>query len=260
MASRLRELAARSFTAGAVGLRDELLLPLPAALVELSALYMRSTPLDRLTAVHDTLSQIETHVRLAFRSVKRKPLGDGELRSAHFFPSAREEVLLLLGVLVNARPDHLASSLAYMRYFAFSAPPHMRDSLAVLVEAAGLAERLQMERIPWRRLETDLRLEDLVRIAESLRRPSLEEAAVAEVDGGQRSGRLEAHWRGVIARLELCSMELTRVQEKSWSRLGGAGAVGWRRRDAAGRDRLMLLLTLLHNKLLCNSDNIRDNG
>ena len=139
LAGRLRELSARRFTPRLVGLRPDLLFPLPAALVELAALDMRTTPLDRLTAVHDTLNQMETHVGLALRSVGGKQSAN-EYRSALAMPSAHEEVLLLLGVRVSARPSHLASSLAYMRHFAFGAPPHMRDSLEVLVEATRLAE------------------------------------------------------------------------------------------------------------------------
>ena len=266
----MRELFARRFTPRLVGLRPDLLFPLPAALVELAALDMRTTPLDRLTAVHDTLNQMETHVGLALRSVGGKQSAN-EYRSALAMPSAHEEVLLLLGVLVSARPSHLASSVAYMRHFAFGAPPHMRDSLEVLVEATRLAERVQVGRIPWRRLESDLRLEDLVRIAERLRRPSL--AGEEEEAAG-----MAAHWRAVMERLELCSMELTRLQEEAWTRLGesrapcggGLGMTrapcggGGRRRwgegwGGEGRDRLMVLLTLLHNKLLCSTD-IRDNG
>jgi hypothetical protein len=247
----MRELSARHFSPQLLGLRPDLLFPLPAALVELAALDMRSTPLDRLTAVHDTLTQIETHVRLALGSHNGgKPHGAQEYLGSLLLPSSHEEVLLLLGVLINARPAHLASSLAYMRHFAFSAPPHMRDSLDILGEAASLLDQVHVEKIPWRRPPGDLRLEDLVRIAERLRRPSLTEEEEERVDGR------EAHWKRVVERLELCSLELTRQQEMAWTKRGeGRSRRGW---GGEGRDRLMVLLTLLHNKLLCSSD-IRDN-
>jgi hypothetical protein len=195
LSARLRELAARNFTSDLVGLRAALLFPLPAALVELAALDMRTTPLDRLTAVHDTINQIETHVRVEVHRA-RKAAGKESSPSTLLmaYPSAREEVLMLLGVLVKARPDHLASSLVYMQQFGFSAPPYMRDSLEVLREAVDLAEHVAVVRIPWRRLATDLRLEDLVRLAESARRPSMADEAETEV-WRSRHGHLEAHWK-----------------------------------------------------------------
>jgi hypothetical protein len=193
LSARLRELAARNFTSDLVGLRAQLLFPLPAALVELAALDMRTTPLDRLTAVHDTISQIETHARVEVHTA-RKAAESSPSTLLLAYPSAREEVLMLLGVLVKARPDHLASSLVYMQQFGFSAPPYMRDSLEVLREAVDLAEHVAMARIPWRRLATDLRLEDLVRLAESGRRPSM--AAEAEMEAWRsRHGHLETHWK-----------------------------------------------------------------
>ena len=101
---------------------------------------------------------------------------------------------MLLGVLVSARPDHLTSSLAYMQHFAFGAPPYMRDSLEVLREAADLAAQIAVARIPWRRLRTELRLEDVVRMAEAMRRPSMAEEADM-VDWRSRNRGLDTHWK-----------------------------------------------------------------
>ena len=40
-------------------------IPLPAAVVELAALDQRSTPLDRMTCIYDTVHQVGVHIRQA---------------------------------------------------------------------------------------------------------------------------------------------------------------------------------------------------
>jgi hypothetical protein len=53
------------FSADQLGLREDFCIPLPAAVVELAALDQRTTPLDRMTCIYDTVQQVGVHIRQA---------------------------------------------------------------------------------------------------------------------------------------------------------------------------------------------------
>ena len=63
--SRLTRLYRLGLTADQLGLSPALALPLPAALVELAALDSRTTPLDKLSTLADTLDQLRAQSRAA---------------------------------------------------------------------------------------------------------------------------------------------------------------------------------------------------
>ena len=48
-----------------LGLPEDFCIPLPAAIVELASLDQRTTPLDRMTCIYDTVQQIGAHIRQA---------------------------------------------------------------------------------------------------------------------------------------------------------------------------------------------------
>ena len=53
------------FSSEQLGLPPDFCIPLPAAVVELAALDQRSTPLDRMTCIYDTVHQVGVHIRQA---------------------------------------------------------------------------------------------------------------------------------------------------------------------------------------------------
>ena len=85
-------------------------------------------PLDQVTCVHNCLEQLDTHTRTACLEAGSEP------------PTSEERTILLSSVLVQARPIHLAFSLAYIEQFAFSLPSEVEASLATLVQAVKLVE------------------------------------------------------------------------------------------------------------------------
>ena len=125
-------------------------IPLPAALVELAALGQHSTvaaplkfsaasnsllqPLDQATCVHNCLEQLDTHTRTACLEAGSVP------------PTSQERTILLSSVLMQARPIHLAFSLAYIEHFAFNVPSELEASLATLVHAVKMVELSQEKR------------------------------------------------------------------------------------------------------------------
>ena len=53
------------FSPDQLGLPEDFCIPLPAAVVELSSLDQRTTPLDRMTCIYDTVQQVGVHIRQA---------------------------------------------------------------------------------------------------------------------------------------------------------------------------------------------------
>lgn len=51
------------FSPNQLGLSEDFCIPMPAAVVELSSLDQRTTPLDRMTCIYDTIHQINVHIR-----------------------------------------------------------------------------------------------------------------------------------------------------------------------------------------------------
>lgn len=125
-----------------LGLPDDFCIPLPAAVVELSALDQRTTPLDRMTCIYDTVQQVGVHIRQAvldthadsyemtsIKLIKLNLLGHQinllTVPDDLCYPNDREMVLLLATVIVQARPRHLLSTLNYADLFAWAVPSDM---------------------------------------------------------------------------------------------------------------------------------------
>ena len=130
------------FSADQLGLPEDFCIPLPAAVVELSALDHHTTPLDRMTCIYDTVQQIGAHIRQA---VLDTHADSDDIRSKYLhltsfgmlkltfclvpddlaYPNDREMVLLLATVIVQSRPKHLLSTLNYADIFAWAVPSDM---------------------------------------------------------------------------------------------------------------------------------------
>lgn len=108
------------FTPDQLGLSEDFCINLPAAIVELSSLDQRTTPLDRMTCIYDTVQQVMVHVRQAM--LETIPNTDDFERES---PGDKEMVLLLATVIVNARPKRLMSTLNYADLFAWAVPSDM---------------------------------------------------------------------------------------------------------------------------------------
>ena len=112
------------FSADQLGLTDDFCIPLPAAVVELSALDHHTTPLDRMTCIYDTVQQIGAHIRQAVLDTHADS-DDVRIPDDLAYPNDREMVLLLATVIVQSRPKHLLSTLNYADLFAWAVPSDM---------------------------------------------------------------------------------------------------------------------------------------
>ena len=200
----------RRFSLSELGLSEEWQIPLPAALVELAALDMRTTPLDRLSLLQDSLDQVSAHLREA--ELEREGEGEGSLR----YPA------LLAGLLVSARPLHLASSLFYIQHFTYSAPPALSPALHTLQTSVRLLEGLASK--PARRassrsagMKRELSLEELISLTDEMEQRYDRHGEVRDADIKLTS--LDILREKLARRLELSSQEMTRHQEEAWAQL-----------------------------------------
>ena len=127
LSSSANYLHAVRFSADQLHLPEDFCVPLPAAVVELSSLDMRTTPLDRLTCIYDTVQQIKTHLREAVLEA-RADSDSAEVPEDLPVPTESDLVLLLASVIVQARPLHLMSTLNYADLFAWTVPIDMMQA------------------------------------------------------------------------------------------------------------------------------------
>ena len=112
-------------------------------------------PLDQVTCVHNCLEQLDTHTRTACLEVATTP------------PTCQERTILLSSVLVQARPLHLAFSLAYIEHFAFSVPSELEASMATLVQAVKMVELTSEKRVQSGK-RREVSLEQLIGLTDEL--------------------------------------------------------------------------------------------
>ena len=163
--STLYNLYRRGAGGDSVGVRSGLQVPLPAALVELAALDQGTTPLDRLTMLHDAIALIHAHIR--------ESLDELEPECPVQYPSQAEEVLLLATLLIKARLRHVGSTILYIETFTFSSQPALMESLRCFTEAVNVLRTINLRSII--KHTSNLNLEDLVRIADKLERRNSDE-------------------------------------------------------------------------------------
>ena len=82
-------------------------------------------------------------------------------------PTSQERTILLSSVLIQARPLHLAFSLAYIQHFSFSVPSELEASLATLVHAVKMVE-LTLEKRCQSGKRREVSLEQLIGLTDEL--------------------------------------------------------------------------------------------
>merc|ERR1712107_524105 len=110
-------------------------------------------------------------------------------------PTGQERTVLLSSVLVQSRPLHLAFSLAYMEHFAFSVPPELEASLAILVQAVKMVETM-VERRSHSARRREVSLEQLIGLTEELEN-RYGRHGEPETDRPRSTRDLEREWRSL---------------------------------------------------------------
>ena len=240
----------RRFSVSELGVSEEWEIPLPAAVVELAALDMRSTPLDRLSALQDSLDQVSAHLREAMLETEAHSGGGLVLR----YPAPQDEAALLAGVLVAARPLHLSSTLFYIKHFTFSSHPDMIKSLHTLETSVVLLERLAREARSARasssrsaRMKRELSLEELISLTDEMEQRYDRHGEVRDAD--MKLSTVDIFREKLARRLELSSQEMTRHQEEAWAKLDSEPSAS----SSSTHTRSRNFLENLQSKLICSS-------
>ena len=238
----------RRFSVSEVGVPEDWELPMPASLVELAAIDMRSTPLDRLTAVQESLDQVHSHLREAVLETEAHSGGGGRVVVLQS-PDRQDEAGLLAGVLVMARPLYLASTLHYIRHFTFSPQPDMMRSLESLERSVSLLERVEVRSSrasssKSSRMKRELSLDELISLTDEMEQRYDRHGAVRDTEA--RLTTRDIFREKLARRLELSSEEMTRHQEEAWARLDTASPPASTRRTRS-------FLQNIQSKLICST-------
>ena len=139
---------------------DTWAVPFSPALVELAALDMRSTPLDKLTTIQDCLDQLRTQageISLVLEDLER---------DTH----KEKDVAILASLLVQARPLHIYSTIFYIEHFVFSKHPDLMSSLECLKSSLSLIEKIDGRKLgrPISKMKREYNHEDLIELTEEI--------------------------------------------------------------------------------------------
>ena len=128
--------------------------------------FCRMTPLDKMTIIHDTMEQIRTQEREIVLETEEYCTPGDSVDTTHD-TGVRDEASLLSGVLVQARPLYLHSTLFYIKHFTFSQHPDMLQSVQVLEKSLQMLQTLKGKKLRCgsAKMKREYILEDLIRKA-----------------------------------------------------------------------------------------------
>ncbi|XP_023721770.1 ankyrin repeat domain-containing protein 27 isoform X2 [Cryptotermes secundus] len=160
----VKELASAGVTADQLGAPEDFAIPLPAAVVELASLDSLNCPVDKLSCLRTTLDLILAELKGAIvdaHSVLSKDSQMPTLMTDDLIP-------LLVTVIIQAKPLHMASNLYYMENFQWTLSPSDATSFSLVTFKAAIQELLTLKPKELRprseKVRRELRLEDLMKV------------------------------------------------------------------------------------------------
>ncbi|XP_021918868.1 uncharacterized protein LOC110829448 isoform X2 [Zootermopsis nevadensis] len=116
----VKELASVGVTADQLGAPEDFAIPLPAAVVELASLDSLNCPIDKLTCLRTTLDLILAELKGAIVDAHSVLSKDSRLPTL----TTDDLIPLLVTVIIQAKPLHMASNLYYMENFQWTLSPN----------------------------------------------------------------------------------------------------------------------------------------
>ncbi|XP_040579519.1 uncharacterized protein [Lepeophtheirus salmonis] len=250
LSSCLRFLRESGLSADQLGLPEDFCIPLSAAIVELSALDMKTTPLDRMTCMYDSIEQIGNHIRHAIVEARGEDETGSVLRLDDLpYPNDAELIMLLATVIIHARPKHLMATLNYADVFAWSVPADMIECVKLIQSAVDLLRNVQPEKLPPTsgKLKRDVSMEEIIQLADEFEQSFDRQGNRLE----PVKSALDMHREKFTLRLELSSEEKNRKQEEAWALLDRCRSP----LNESGRFKRGFLARV-HDKLICSTDSV----
>lgn len=166
--SRTREFCELGVTVDQFGAPEDFAVPLPAAVVELASIDRLTSPVDKLTCLRTTMDLIMAEIKGAIVDAHCVLPTGNEPWSPPIRPTSDDLIPLLMGVLVQAKPLHLASNLFYMENFQWTLEPNnaLSHSLVTFKTAVQTLLGISINELPpkSRKILQELSLEDLIKV------------------------------------------------------------------------------------------------
>lgn len=235
------------FSTDQLGLPEDFCVPLPAAVVEMASLDMRTTPLDKLTCLYDTVQQINVHIREAVIDAR----ADTEIVTEDLpSPNDHDMVLLLTTVIIRARPMHLMSTLDYADLYAWAVPIDIIEVVKLVSSAAELVHNIQPKTLQPSngKLKREVSMEEIIQLTDELSNSFDRRGKRLE----PLKSALDLHRERFTQRLEQSTEDRLKKQEAAWARLDRCPTPNTNNQPN-GRFRRGLLASI-HTKLICSTD------
>ncbi|PSN51356.1 hypothetical protein C0J52_07920 [Blattella germanica] len=166
--SLVKELAGAGVTVDQLGAPEDFAVPLPAAVVELASLDSLNCPIDKLSCLRTTLDLILAELKGAIVDAHSVRSKDSQLPTL----STDDLIPLLVTVIIQAKPLHMASNLYYMENFQWSLSPSDATSFSLVTFKAAIQELLTLKPDSLRprseKVHRELGLEDLMKASNSV--------------------------------------------------------------------------------------------
>ncbi|KAJ9579187.1 hypothetical protein L9F63_024706, partial [Diploptera punctata] len=161
--SLVKELASVGVTADQLGAPEDFAVPLPAAVVELASLDSLNCPIDKLSCLRTTLDLILAELKGAIVDAQSVLSKDSQLPTL----TTDDLIPLLVTVIIQAKPLHMASNLYYMENFQWTLSPSDAISFSLVNFKAAIQELLTLKPTSLRprseKVHRELGLEDLMK-------------------------------------------------------------------------------------------------
>ncbi|XP_046385912.1 uncharacterized protein LOC124155827 isoform X2 [Ischnura elegans] len=155
-------------TADQFGAPEDFAVPLPAAVVELASIDRLTSPAEKLTCLRTTMDLIMAEIKGAIVDAHSVLSSGNESWTPPIQPGSCDLIPLIMYVLVQAKPLHLASNFFYMENLQWTLEPNnvLSHSLAAFKNAAReLLSTNASELLPKsKKIIRELSLEDLIKV------------------------------------------------------------------------------------------------
>jgi hypothetical protein len=160
----VKELASVGVTADQLGAPEDFAVPLPAAVVELASLDSLTCPLDKLYCIRTTIDLILAELKGAIVDAQSVLSKESQLPTL----TTDDLIPLLVTVIIQAKPLHMASNLYYMENFQWTLSPSDAISFSLVTFKAAIQELLTLKPQELRprseKVHRELCLEDLMKV------------------------------------------------------------------------------------------------
>ncbi|XP_049941242.1 ankyrin repeat domain-containing protein 27-like isoform X1 [Schistocerca serialis cubense] len=139
--THLQKLSNHGVTPDQLGAPVDLAVPLPAAVVELASLDAHECPANKLGCLRATMELMMAELKGAIVDAHSEVAEEGQLPAL----TSDDTLPLLMSVIIQAKPLHMASNLFYMENFQWTLSPNDVNSYCLVTFKAAVQELLSLD-------------------------------------------------------------------------------------------------------------------